>query len=171
MKYIINKKWWKNFVITEIFWWKKFCEEKSFVEKKCNGNFWLKKKCDTKFCIKKSKIVTKKTPRLWLKKRNQVVTKLKYLNFDKAQQLFFWQDSKPNSTQSLKKLETPIIRILTYSYSDKTKEIQLWRKAISEKCLWWRTTWPMWYSQGSLVQSSDGLLPKLNSRSITQNFI
>ena len=47
------------------------------------------KQYDKNFCIKKFKIVKKKCQ---LKIRNQIVTKLKNLNCDKAQQLFFLQD-------------------------------------------------------------------------------
>ena len=49
------------------------------------------KKCDKKICIEKSKIVKKKL-KCRLKIRNQIVTKLKNLNCDKAQQLLFLQD-------------------------------------------------------------------------------
>ena len=50
------------------------------------------KKCDKNFCIEKSKIVKKKI-KCPLKIRNQIVTKIKNLNCDKAQQILFLQDS------------------------------------------------------------------------------
>ena len=64
---------------------------------------FVMKKCNKKtFFIKKSKSVKKKL-KCQIKIRNQIVTKLKNINCDKAQQLLFLQDSWTLIETKLKK--------------------------------------------------------------------
>ena len=76
------------------------CDWNSFVKKYCfrrekillkNG---LMKKYDKTVVLENPKLWRRRKMKLSLKIRNQIVTKHKNLNCDKAQQLLFWQDNK-----------------------------------------------------------------------------